>query len=144
MKPTILALDLEGTLISNAISQFPRPGLYQFLTEANTLFDELVLLTTVPKDRFHSIARILVREEAAPTWFPAIPYTNWRGPTKDLRFVSPRLGDALLLDDYSAYVHAGQEHLWVRVPLFAPPYAAEDHGLHFALRELRARVENHR
>lgn len=27
MKPTILAMDLEGTLISNAVSQIPRPGL---------------------------------------------------------------------------------------------------------------------
>jgi hypothetical protein len=34
MKPTILALDLEGTLISNAISQIPRPGLHCFLEDA--------------------------------------------------------------------------------------------------------------
>ena len=30
MRPSILALDLEGTLISNAVSQIPRPGLYNF------------------------------------------------------------------------------------------------------------------
>jgi hypothetical protein len=27
----VIALDLEGTLISNARRQIPRPGLYQFL-----------------------------------------------------------------------------------------------------------------
>lgn len=32
MRPTVLALDLEGTLISNAMSQIPRPGLHAFLT----------------------------------------------------------------------------------------------------------------
>jgi hypothetical protein len=30
-KGIVIALDLEGTLISNAVSQFPRPGLYSFL-----------------------------------------------------------------------------------------------------------------
>lgn len=33
VRPTILALDLEGTLISNAISQIPRPGLKTFLED---------------------------------------------------------------------------------------------------------------
>lgn len=144
MKPTILALDLEGTLISNAISQFPRPGLYQFLAEAKTQFDHLVVITTVPRDRFYSIAETLVQEGAAPTWFRAIPYIDWHGATKDLRFVSPKLGDALLLDDHGAYVHAGQERLWVRIPLFVPPYTAEDNGLELALRELLARIEDFR
>lgn len=31
MTPTILAMDLEGTLISNVVSQIPRPGLLDFL-----------------------------------------------------------------------------------------------------------------
>ncbi|BCX42181.1 hypothetical protein BZX17_24055 [Salmonella enterica subsp. enterica] len=141
MKPTILALDLEGTLISNAISQFPRPGLYQFLVEVGTMFDQLVMLTTVPRDRFYSIAKLLVLEGAAPTWFPAITYIDWYGSTKDLRFVSPRLGDALLLDDHGAYVHSGQEHLWVEIPLFASPYTAEDDGLNLARQELILRLE---
>jgi hypothetical protein len=34
----VLALDLEGTLISNAMSQIPRPGLYDFLEKVNNLF----------------------------------------------------------------------------------------------------------
>jgi len=27
----VITLDLEGTLISNAMSQIPRPGLFEFL-----------------------------------------------------------------------------------------------------------------
>jgi trehalose-6-phosphatase len=47
MRPTILALDLEGTLISNAISQIPRPGLVRFLNDMQSQFDRLVMFTTV-------------------------------------------------------------------------------------------------
>lgn len=50
MKPTILALDPEGTLISNAISQIPRPGLHNFLEDARSRFGELVMFTNVPED----------------------------------------------------------------------------------------------
>jgi hypothetical protein len=59
MRPTILAMDLEGTLISNAVSQIPRPGLYQFLESAKCLFDELVIFTTVPEPKFRQIADLL-------------------------------------------------------------------------------------
>jgi len=60
MRPTILALDLEGTLISNAVSQIPRPGLYQFLEVAHELFEHLVIYTTVPEAAFRRISRLLV------------------------------------------------------------------------------------
>lgn len=121
MKSTISALDLEGTLISNAISQIPRPGLYGFLEEIHVLFDQLMMFTTVPEDRFRSIAALLAREGSVPDWFAGLPYINGSGKTKDLRFASPNLGEALLLDDHGPYVHLGQEHLWVQVPLFGSP-----------------------
>lgn len=35
-----LALDFEGVLITNVISQFPRPGLKTFLEECALLFGE--------------------------------------------------------------------------------------------------------
>lgn len=62
MKPTILAMDLEGTLISNAISQITRPGLRCFLEDARSRFSELVSFTTVPEDRLRSIAALLLSE----------------------------------------------------------------------------------
>lgn len=140
MKPTILALDLEGTLISNAISQIPRPGLYPFLEHIQAQFDQLMMYTTVPEERFRSIATLLVREGSAPSWFAALHYICWSGKTKDLLQASPRLGEALLLDDHKPYVHPGQEHLWVPIPLFGSPYPPSDDGLNIALRRLLVRI----
>lgn len=140
MKPTILALDLEGTLISNAISQIPRPGLHRFLEEASASFEHLVMFTTVPEDRFRSIASLLVAEDCAPAWFIQLRYVKWSGKTKDLTFVSPRLGDALLLDDHRPYVHPGQEDFWVEIPLFGSPYPSDDTGLKTASQRLHQRL----
>lgn len=140
MKPTILALDLEGTLISNAISQIPRPGLYQFLEAVQANFDQLMMFTTVPENRFRSIATLLVGEGNAPAWFAELHYIKWEGKTKDLLQASPHLGEALLLDDHDPYVHPGQEHLWVPIPLFGSPYPPDDDGLSVALERLLERV----
>lgn len=136
MKPTILALDLEGTLISNAISQIPRPGLHQFLEDVQSQFGQLMMFTTVPEERFRSIASLLGREGSAPAWFAGLHYVQWTGKTKDLRLVAPCLGQALLLDDHGPYVHPGQEHLWVQIPLFGSPYPLDDDGLAVAFRRL--------
>jgi len=140
VKPTILALDLEGTLISNAVSQIPRSGLYQFLERVRSQFVELVLFTTVPESRTRTIAKLLVREGCAPAWFAELRYIQWSGKTKDLAYVCPRLGDALLLDDHAPYVHDGQERLWVEIPLFGSPYSSEDDGLHVASARLTERI----
>ncbi len=140
MKPTILALDLEGTLISNAVSQIPRPGLYQFLEDAQSQFEELVLFTTVPEILARRIAEVLISEGSVPGWFADLRYINWSGKKKDLYYVSNRLGEALLLDDYRPYVADGQEHLWMDIPLFASPYSPEDGALRQASDRLRVRI----
>ncbi|HEL3240320.1 MULTISPECIES: NIF family HAD-type phosphatase [Stenotrophomonas] len=133
MKPTTLALDLEGTLISNAVSQIPRPGLYEFLEEVRGQFDRLVMFTTVPEARLREIMGLLVQEGSAPPWFAQLDNIAWSGATKDLAFVSPRIGEVLLVDDHGAYVHAGQEPYWIPIPLFGAPYEAGDTGLAVAL-----------
>ncbi|WP_349999101.1 NIF family HAD-type phosphatase [Stenotrophomonas lacuserhaii] len=144
MRPTILAMDLEGTLISNAVSQIPRPGLFQFLEEVNELFDRLVVYTTVPEPKFRKLAYLLVAEGCAPRWFAQLHYTEWSGYTKDLSRVSPNPDSTLLLDDYGAYVHPGQADCWVQVPLFGAPYHEHDRGLEAALDVIRARLDmNH-
>lgn len=67
-KPTVLALDLAGTLISNAVSQIPRPGLHEFLTQCAARFPRIVMFITVSEDLFRAIARLLVLENEAPAW----------------------------------------------------------------------------
>lgn len=140
MRPTILAMDLEGTLISNAVSQIPRPGLHKFLESAKSLFEELVIFTTVPEPRFRQIAALLACEGAVPSWFASLPYTAWTGPTKDLGRVSAHIGSAWLLDDYAPYVHPGQEQYWVQIELFGSPYQEDDTGLDDAMATLQKRL----
>jgi len=140
MRPTILAMDLEGTLISNAVSQIPRPGLYEFLVSVNKSFERLVIYTTVPEPAFRKIAALLVREGSAPEWFAQLPYVDWAGHTKDLRNVSSTPGKVLLLDDHQGYVHPGQETYWVKAALFGAPYEQSDSGLDIALDEIAKRL----
>jgi len=137
MTPTILAMDLEGTLISNAVSQIPRPGLSPFLGYARARFQQLVIFTSVPKPLCRNICGLLVSEGVAPPWFEQLPYISWDGATKDLRFVAPDVDKVLLLDDHAPYVHPGQENHWVEVSLFGAPYPEDDTGL----AEARLRIE---
>jgi len=141
MHSYVLALDLEGTLISNAMSQIPRPGLAEFLTRCAELFPRIVMFTTVKEERFRNIARLLVDEKVAPTWFADMEYINWQGETKDLRFVpgvDPH--QVLLVDDFEKYVHLGQEAQWLQVEHFDYPYSSEDRGLAEVFNALAVRI----
>lgn len=140
-RPTVLALDLEGTLISNAMSQIPRPGLAAFLTRCEALFERIVVFTTVRESRFREIAQLLVKEDFAPAWFASVEYVNWSGGTKDLAFIPGiQAHQALLVDDYEIYVHPGQEGQWVRVDQFEPPCSESDQGLTSAMEVLQQRL----
>ncbi|MEO9885977.1 MAG: hypothetical protein ABJG33_10115, partial [Balneola sp.] len=99
----VLALDLEGTLISNAVSQIPRPGLYKFLKEIKTISERLVMFTTVNEPKFRQIAQLLSDEETAPAWFKDIDYIFWDGPIKNLNFIpDAKVEECYLIDDQEA------------------------------------------
>ena len=70
----VIALDLEGTLISNAVSQIPRPGLWSFLEGCRSLAARVVIFTAVSEERFRAIAGVLVEDGFAPEWFASIDY----------------------------------------------------------------------
>ncbi len=141
MTSRILALDLEGTLISNAVSRIARPGLHAFLTQSDELFERVVIFTTVGEGLFREIAQLLVREGQAPAWFAELHYVQWTGPTKDLSFVEgAQPEDVLLVDDHRPYVHPGQEAQWVPVAQFEHPYSSADEGLSMTLECIRKRL----
>lgn len=141
LRPRILALDLEGTLISTAVSQFPRPSLFHFLERYKALFERIVIFTSVPEHRVRQIARTLVDEGTAPAWFRHLECVRWEGGTKDLAFIRDcDVGEAVLVDDLAAYVHAGQMAQWVSIKPFEPPYDDSDTGLAEVLEELAQRV----
>ena len=126
----VLALDLEGTLISNAVSVFPRPGLRELLESCCQVFNEIVLFTSVPEHRAREILNFLVDEGHAPAWFQEIEYVVWSGKYKDLNFVSgvtPR--EVLLVDDQESYIHPEQKEQWLPIQEYAYPYEDGDRAL---------------
>lgn len=139
--PNVLALDLEGALISNAVSVFPRPGLFRFLICCRPLFERIVVFTTVTESRFRQIAATLAEEGFAPAWFTSIEYIPWSGPTKDLRFVPDTDVDhVLLVDDLELYVHPDQRTQWIPIGGFEPPFVEDDGELDRVLEQLARRV----
>ena len=141
--PRVLALDLEGTLISNAVSCFPRPGLYAFLEFCRDRFDRVVLFTTVPENRCRPILNALVDEGSAPAWLRDIEFVEWTGPHKDLRFIRDAdAATALLVDDLETYVHPEQRSQWIPIAQFAAPYPPTDTELGHVIERLRARLDN--
>lgn len=134
----ILALDLEGTLISNAVSQIPRPGLYPFLVACRDMFERIVMFTAVRETRFREIARTLVATGYAPDWFATIEYVDWHGAQKDLRVIpNADVERVVLLDDHEGYVRDDQRAYWQPVVCFEHPYPATDDELRRILEALR-------
>ena len=139
--PRVLALDLEATLISNAVSQFPHPQLFEFLERCKELFPRVVMFTTVREELFRQIARRLVEEDAAPGWLSELECIHWTGTIKDLAFIPGCVADeAILVDDLAAYVHPAQRAQWVKVDPFERLFDDSDAGLSQVLKELEARV----
>jgi len=124
-----LALDLEGTLISNAVSAFPRPGLYDFLAFCREAFDRLVIFTSVPETTAKRIMGILAAEGSAPAWFQDLEvFVCERHMQKDLgRIGQP--GSVWLVDDQEAYIVPGQRNQWISVHEFMPPFTQADDEL---------------
>jgi len=137
----VIALDLEGTLVSNAMSQIPRPGLFDFLEGCKSICDRVVIFTTVREELFRKVARLLVDERIAPEWFRDVEYIHWEGKTKDLSFipgVTP--SESLLVDDFYIYVHPGQEGQWVEIKQFDHPYPDTDRELGITLSVLQSKM----
>jgi hypothetical protein len=122
-----LALDLEGVLITNAVSQFPRPGLREFLEGCEKLFGKeyICIFTTVPEDLFRQIANTLVGEKLVPSWFNQIRYVDWVGEHKDLRFVDDDIERVIIVDDYPPYIKQTQKHRLIEIPQYLAPYSHE-------------------
>lgn len=129
-RETVLALDLEGTLISNAVSQFPRPGLYAFLEFCREHFDRLVLYTAVRDAVGEAIVRTLVTENTVPEWFLDVPFVSWDGHLKDLGNIpAARPCDCLLVDDNRDYVADDQVAQWIPIAKYESPYPDTDREL---------------
>lgn len=141
VRRNVIALDLEGTLISNAMSQIPRPGLYSFLESCRGLTPHIVLFTFVRTALVVQIVEQLVADGFAPEWFRQTECIEWTGATKNLAFIPDcDVESAVLVDDLSGYVHPGQESHWLPVPSFSAPYPPDDRALDDVALALRSRL----
>src|SRR5262249_29876686 len=113
----VLALDLERTLISDAMSAEPRPGLLDFLTFCNSRFERVALFTCVEESVAWEILNALSRSgHVPPEFLERLEYVEWSGEYKDLCFIpSSAPEEVLLVDDDSAWVHPAQRDRWVAV-----------------------------
>lgn len=118
----IIALDIEGTLVSNAVSRIPRPGLRTFLEACADLATEVVIFTSVSERRFRQLAEDMVSRGEAPEWFPRATFVQWQGPYKRISFIPGAEDDsAALVDDMEPLVHPDDREHWIAVPPFEPP-----------------------
>jgi len=124
----IIVLDLEGTLISNAVSIFPRYKLFEFLTFLKNRYDKIVIMTCVEERVFRKVANILCKEGAAPDWFENLEYIDWRNKSqyKDLRFVSDDISNVYIIDDFGVYIVPEQKGQWFKIKSFERPYKKDN------------------
>jgi hypothetical protein len=132
-----LALDLEGTLISNAIHMQPRPGLYEFLEFCENKFGRIVIFTAVPERIFRIIAEVLISEGNVPKWFASLEYIYWTGDYKDLRFIPDcKPEEAYIIDDMERYIHPTQKDRWIPITGYYSPYPEDDEALYDLIERL--------
>ena len=117
-----LALDLEGTLILNAASPFPRPGLFEFLEFCRSRFSRIVIYSAVDEESFRGLAAALASTGNAPAWFLGLEHCLWDYKSsryKDLRAIPGALLDrTAIVDDTWQAIHPDQMESWIRIEPF--------------------------
>lgn len=113
----VLALDLERTLIDDALSGRPRPGLHAFLTFCLEQFERVALFTCVEEADAREVLEALARSGHVPEdCLQRLEFVAWHGDHKDLRFIAGvRPDEVLLLDDDAGWVHPDQRTRWLAV-----------------------------
>ena len=131
IRPRIIALDLEGTLISNAISQIPRPGTKEFFAFCFDNFDRICIFSAVSAVRIRAILTQLVCDGIlSQECCDAIEIIDWQGPHKDLSAIpGSDWREILIVDDLATYILPQQQTQWIQVSEFAPPYPRTDKEL---------------
>lgn len=137
-----LALDLEGTLISNVVSCWARPGLNDFLRWAVATFDRVVVFSAASPARVQCALDALVEMRDIEQRFAKLPIVNWsRIGHKKLEYVDAANPDQVwLVDDYEEYVDPSERHRWVAVNTWEAPYAPTDNELYRVQQAIEARL----
>jgi hypothetical protein len=113
----VLALDLERTLINDALSGRPRPGLRDFQAFCHERFERVAMFTTVEEtDAREVMAALAERGYLPPELLDRLEYVAWSGEHKDLCFVANATpGEVVLVDDDAGWVRPDQRSRWVSI-----------------------------
>src|SRR5262249_7840352 len=133
----ILALDLERTLIDDAMSGRPRHGLFDFLSFCQVRFERLALFTCVERpDAWEGLTPRSAHGPGPADFLRRLEYVQWSGEYKDLRFIpDSQPAEAILIDDDPGWVRPEQREWFVAV-------AAWDGGEDHELLRVRAVLES--
>ncbi len=127
MKTKVLALDLEGTLVSNAMSQMPRKGLFAFLEWCFATFPRVELFTAVESEEAREVLRGLVNLGDAPIPLTTMPIVEWKGRYKSLEFIDyARPEECLLVDDDEFWIRPEDKPFWIPIKQWETPYRGDD------------------
>ncbi len=127
--PKMIALDLEASLVDNAISGAPRPGLQGFIEFCMDNFERIALLTTVEEPDAREVLHALADAGAIPESFTNVEYIHWQGEYKDLRNVKDTAPeDILFVDDDESWIHPLQVDQWIEIK----PWHGEEYDTELA------------
>jgi len=114
---SVLALDLERTLISDASSAEPRPGLATFLAFCHKRFERVVLFTSVEEaDARSALDQLIDRGQVPAELLEPLCYVEWTGEYKNLEFITDAAPeDVLLVGDDAGWVQPGQRDRWIAI-----------------------------
>lgn len=117
MPATTIALDLERTLIDDALSSRPRPGLREFLNFCDENFPRIAIFTTVEEEDAREVLSDLAKQGyLSPSLLARLEFIQWSGHYKDLNFI-PHCApaDALLIDDDPGWIRPDQRDQWIEI-----------------------------
>ena len=117
MSIKVLALDLERTLIDDALSGQPRPGLRNFLLFCHLRFGRVAIYTTVETADAREVIEELNGRGCVPEGLlDRLEFIDWRGEFKDLTFVPAATpAEILLVDDDGGWVRPDQQDRWISI-----------------------------
>jgi len=119
--PAAISLDLEGTLITNALDAQPRPGLGEFMDWCHERFQRIYVYTCVDEQRSRDILAGLVYEgRLGADVADRMEYVPWSrgfdGARKDLRRCAFPVERNVIVDDMALWIVPDQRHRWVQAP----------------------------
>lgn len=144
----VIALDFEGTLVSNAISLFPRPGLFDFLEFCRVSFERIVMFTYVDENNLRRFIKILYDEGNVPEWFVNVEYVNWQDRPesinkryKDLTCIpDSKLAEVIIVDDMEKLFKDEHKQNLVLIESYSHPYTEDDNEFERIKKVLSAKI----